>query len=76
MIADVNVFGMFFDVALITALVAVAAVSLLRRVLAAIGAYRWVWHPALFDVGVFAVLWFALAEGAMHFHEHLVHLLG
>ena len=76
MIADVNLFGMFFDVALITALVAVAAVSLLRRLLGSIGVYQWVWHPALFDIGVFAMLWFALAEVASRYHEHLVHLLG
>jgi len=76
MIADVNLFGMFFDVALVTALVALAALTVLRRVLAAIGAYRWVWHPALVDLGAFAVLWFALAVVATRFQEYLVHLLG
>ena len=76
MIADVNLFGVFFDVALITALAAVAALSLLRRLLAAAGAYRWVWHPALVDLGAFLVLWFALAVLATRFREHLVYLLG
>jgi len=76
MIADVNLFGVFFDVALITALVAVAALTLLRRLLAAAGAYRWVWHPALVDLGAFLVLWFALAVVAARFQDHLVFLLG
>ena len=76
MIADVNLFGVFFDVALITALVAVAALTLLRRLLAAAGAYRWVWHPALVDLGAFLVLWFALAVVVTRFQEYLVYLLG
>ena len=76
MIADVNLFGMYFDVALITALVALAASILVRRLLAAIGAYRWVWHRALVDLGVFAVLWLALVVGTTRFQEYLVHLLG
>jgi len=76
MITDVNLFGMFVDVALVTALVALAALTVLRRLLAAIGAYRWVWHPALVDLGLFAVLWFALAVVATRFQDFLVHLLG
>jgi hypothetical protein len=75
-IADVNLFGVFFDVALITALVAVAALTLLRRLLAAAGAYRWVWHPALVDLGAFLVIWFALAVVVTRFKEYLVYLLG
>ena len=27
-----------------------------RRVLGAVGFYRWVWHPALFDTALFVVL--------------------
>jgi hypothetical protein len=76
MIADINLFGMFFDVALITALLAFTALILLRRVLAATGAYRWVWHPPLVDLALFAVLWLALAVAATRFRESLVYLLG
>jgi hypothetical protein len=67
---------MFFDVALITALVAVAALILLRRLLAVFGAYQWVWHPALVDLGAFLVIWFALAVVVSRFQEYLVYLLG
>lgn len=76
MIADVNLFGMLFDVALATALVALVALAILRRVLAALGAYRWVWHPALVDLGLFALLWFALAAAATRYQGVLVSLLG
>lgn len=27
-----------------------------RRLLARLGLYRWVWHPALFDAGLFVLL--------------------
>ena len=76
MISDLNVFGLFFDVALITALVAVAALTILRRVLRAAGAYRWVWNPPLVDLALFGVLWLALATAANHFQEYLVNLIG
>jgi len=76
MIADVNLFGMLFDVALVTALLAVAALVLLRRLLAAIGAYRWVWHPPLVELGLFAVLWFAFAVLVAQLQDRLVCLIG
>lgn len=44
-------------------LLSVAAAVLLwgaRRVLAATGAYRWVWHPALFDTALYVLLLYAL----------------
>ena len=76
MIADLNVFGLFVDVALVTALLAAGALMCLRRVLVAIGAYRWVWHPPLVDLALFAVLWLAFAAAATRFQDHLAPLLG
>jgi hypothetical protein len=75
-IADINLFGLYVDVALVTALVAIAGLTVLRRLLAALGAYRWVWHPPLVDLALFVLLWLALAVAATHFQEHLVPLLG
>lgn len=76
MIADVNLFGVFVDVALVTALVAAAVLTILHRVLVATGAYRWVWHPALFNLALFAVLWLAFAVAATHFQGYLANLFG
>lgn len=76
MISDVNLFGLSINVALVTALVALLALALLRRVLAAIGLYRWIWHPSLFDLALFAVLWFSLAVAASRFDEALAKLVG
>jgi hypothetical protein len=75
-IADINLFGVFVDVALVTATVAAVLVLVLHRLLAASGAYRWVWHPPLVDLALFAVLWCALAAAAVHFQEHLARLFG
>jgi len=33
----------------------------LHRLLIAWGAYRWIWHPVLFDTAIFVVIW-ALAS--------------
>ncbi len=76
MIADINLFGMFIDVALVTALLACAALVTLHRLLAAAGAYRWVWHPPLFDLALFFVLWLASALATAHFQDYLINLLG
>lgn len=56
MIGELNIHGVFVPALLVWALVALVASVLLRRVLRRLGFYRWVWHPALFDVAVFVVL--------------------
>jgi hypothetical protein len=76
MIADLNLFGVFVDLALVTALAAAAVLAILHRILAAAGAYRWVWHPPLFNLALFAVLWLALVTAATRFQQSLAHLLG
>ncbi|OUM02837.1 DUF1656 domain-containing protein [Variovorax sp. JS1663] len=76
MMTDINFFGVFVDTGLITAMVAGLLLMGLRRLFAATGVYRWVWHPPLLDLSLFALLWFALATAAVHFQDHLVLLLG
>lgn len=34
----------------------------MRRLLAFAGAYRWIWHPALFDLALYVLLLYALAR--------------
>jgi hypothetical protein len=36
-------------------------------VLAAIGFYRWVWHPALFDLALYALVVWALVTATSSF---------
>jgi len=60
MIGEVNVSGVFLSSVLVSAVIALAASFLLRRVLSKVGAYRFVWHPALFDTALFVILWAAV----------------
>jgi hypothetical protein len=49
--------GVFFPGLLVSALAAYAAGVVLRILLTRANAYRFVWHPALFDLSVFVILW-------------------
>ena len=53
--------GVFFSGVLISALVAYAASLLLRLILTRANAYRFVWHPALFDLALFVIFWALIA---------------
>jgi hypothetical protein len=60
MIGEVNISGVFLSSVLVSAVIALTASFLLRRVLSKVGAYRFVWHPALFDTALFVILWAAV----------------
>lgn len=60
MTAEVALSGVLLSSVLVSALLALAAAFVARRLLAWIGAYRLIWHPALFDVALFVILWAAL----------------
>ena len=60
MIGEFDLDGVFVSSVLVSAAAALAAVFVLRRVLAWLGAYRFVWHPALFDTALFVILWAAV----------------
>jgi hypothetical protein len=57
MITEVNLFGVFINAGLVSAAMAALLLAALRRLLTGVGAYRWVWHPALVDVALFVLLW-------------------
>jgi protein-S-isoprenylcysteine O-methyltransferase Ste14 len=56
MIAEVSIYGVYVPWLLFLALLSIAATWGLGRVLASVGFYRLVWHPALFDFALFIVL--------------------
>lgn len=39
----------------------------LRRLLAARGLYRWVWHPALFDTALYVLLLYGVSAASSSF---------
>ena len=60
MTGEMNIDGVFLSSVLVSAVIALAASFVLRRVLSKVGAYRLVWHPALFDTALFVILWAAV----------------
>jgi hypothetical protein len=76
MITEINLFGIFINAGLVSAGLAALALVALRRPLNAVGAYRWVWHPALVDVALFVLLWGLVASVADALGLHLISILG
>lgn len=62
MIGEANLFGLYLPWLLVLAAVALPLAWALRRLLAATGAYRWVWHPALFDLAVYLLVLCAISR--------------
>jgi hypothetical protein len=63
MLTEINVMGVYVAPIVIYALLTVPIFLICRWVLGMIGLWRFVWHPALFEVGLFisilslVVLW-------------------
>ena len=76
MIADLNFFGVFVNGGLVAALFAFILQLPLKRFLAATKAYRYVWHPALFDAALFVLLWGAVVFLQSAFPALITPLLG
>ena len=55
--AEIAIHGVLLSSVLVSGLIAFALGFVLRRVLAWAGGYRFIWHPALFDVALFVILW-------------------
>ena len=56
MIGEVSLYGIYVPWLLLLALLSLAATRGLTRVLARLGFYRLVWHPALFDFALFVIV--------------------
>lgn len=56
MIGEINLYGVFFPPLLIWIGVALLASAVIRRGLAALGVYRFVWHRPLFDFCLLVLL--------------------
>lgn len=56
MIGQTSVYGLYLPWLMLLALGAFFTLWGLRRLLARAGLYRWVWHPALFDLALYVLL--------------------
>ena len=62
MSGEINIYGVLFPPLLIWIGIALLLSALLRRALAALGVYRFVWHRPLFDICLLVLL-----TGLIHF---------
>ncbi|WP_225772539.1 DUF1656 domain-containing protein [Inquilinus sp. Marseille-Q2685] len=60
MIKEIDLAGVYLSPMLGYLMVALALTGILRFGLGRIGAYRWIWHPALFDLSVLLIILTAL----------------
>ncbi|MBT9431147.1 DUF1656 domain-containing protein [Candidatus Sodalis endolongispinus] len=56
MIGEASFYGMFIPWLMLLALGALGLFFVVRRLLAALGLYHWIWHPALFDIAFYCLL--------------------
>jgi hypothetical protein len=56
MIGEVSLYGLYVPPLLLLALLSLGVVRVLDRVLARLGIYRLVWHPALFNLALFVIV--------------------
>ncbi|MDR0934286.1 MAG: DUF1656 domain-containing protein [Burkholderiaceae bacterium] len=56
MIGEISIFGFYMPLGIVMAIAALAVASLISRTLARFGVYRYVWHPALFDLAIFVIV--------------------
>lgn len=66
MIGEYNLYGVYFPWLLVLAVASIGVSWGLRKVLANAGVYRYVWHPALFDLALFVLILFGLHSATAH----------
>jgi hypothetical protein len=68
MIGEASFYGMYVPWLLLLAAAALVLHWGVRRLIGAIGLYRWVWHPALFDMALYVLLLYALSRAPFPMH--------
>jgi hypothetical protein len=53
--SEFDIYGVFVPGLLVFGILGAIATALLRRLLLVAGVYRFVWHPALFDIALFII---------------------
>lgn len=68
--AESDFFGIYFESQLVTSLLALCLTYGLHRLLTLLGVYRHVWHPALFEVAFFLIVWYLVLVFLPYFLPH------
>jgi hypothetical protein len=56
-IGEIHIIGLYAPAPLVSAIAAGLLIFLVRQILLRAGVYRHVWHPGLFDLALFVILW-------------------
>ena len=70
MIGEASFYGLYVPWLMLLCGVALGVLWLARRALGAIGFYRWVWHPALFDTALYVLLLYVVSRVAFLLQSH------
>lgn len=62
MIGQTSLYGLYLPWFMVLACSTLLVHWGVRRLLSAAGAYRWVWHPALFDAALYVLLLYAISQ--------------
>lgn len=70
MIGEIHILGLYAPAALVSAIAGGVLILLVRQLLLRSGFYRRVWHPGLFDLALYVVMWTAAAALIDHLHPN------
>ena len=70
MIGEASFYGLYVPWLMLLCGVTLGVQWLVRRALGAVGFYRWVWHPALFDTALFVLLLYVVSRVAFLLQSH------
>ena len=70
MIGEASFYGLYVPWLMLLCGVTLGVQWLVHRALGAIGFYRWVWHPALFDTALYVLLLYVVSRVATLLHSH------
>ncbi|TXI18557.1 MAG: DUF1656 domain-containing protein [Roseateles sp.] len=72
MTGAVDVFGLYLPWLMLLAGIALLLLWGARRLLALCGAYRWIWHPALFDLALYVLLLWGVSLASLRWGPSLL----
>jgi protein AaeX len=67
-IGEASFYGLYVPWLMLLAGAALAAQWGVRHLLGAIGFYRWVWHPALFDMALYVLMLYGISRVTISMH--------
>ncbi len=70
MIGEASFYGLYVPWLMLLCGATLAVLWVVRRALGTLGVYRWVWHPALFDTGLYVLLLYAVSAVASLVQSH------